>query len=58
MDEQTLFALIVDLHQDGLRQGPGSDEETCWALKLTRLDQPAPISVADIGCGTVASTLS
>ncbi len=58
MDEQTLFKLMVDLHRDGLRQGPGSDKETCRALKLTRLDQAALISVADIGCGTGASTLS
>jgi SAM-dependent methyltransferase len=57
MDEQTLYALMVDLHRDGLRQGPGSDEETCRALKLTQLDQAAPISIADIGCGTGASTL-
>jgi len=57
MDEQTLFKLMVDLHRDGLRQGPGSDEETCRALGLTRFDQAAPISIADIGCGTGASTL-
>ena len=57
MDEQTLFSLMVDLHRDGLRQGPGSDDETCRALKLTQLDQAAPISIADIGCGTGASTL-
>lgn len=57
MDEQVLFNLMADLHRDGLRQGPGSDEETCRALRLTRLDQAAPISVADIGCGTGASTV-
>jgi len=57
MDEQTLFALMVDLHRGGMRQGPGSDEETCRALELTRLDPTASISVADIGCGTGASTL-
>ena len=57
MDEQTLFKLMVDLHRDGLRQGPGGDEETFRALKLARLDPAAPMSIADIGCGTGASTL-
>jgi SAM-dependent methyltransferase len=57
MDEKTLFSLMVDLHRDGLRQGPGSDEETLRALELARLDRAAPLNVADIGCGTGASTL-
>lgn len=58
MDEQTLFALLVDLHRDGTRQGPGSDEETLRALDLTRLDRDADLRVADIGCGTGAPTLA
>jgi SAM-dependent methyltransferase len=58
MDEQTLFTLLVDLHRDGTRQGPGSDEETLRALELTRLDRMAALEVADIGCGTGASTLT
>lgn len=57
MDDATMFALMVELHRDGLRQGPGSDEETRRALELTRLDPSAPLQVADIGCGTGASTL-
>ena len=57
MDDQTLFTLMVDLHRDGKRQGPGSDEETLRALELTGLDRAAPLRVADIGCGTGASTL-
>lgn len=57
MDEQTLFSLMVDLHRDGMRQGPGSNDETLRALELTRLDWAAPLQVADIGCGTGASTL-
>lgn len=57
MDEQTLFALLVDLHRGGKRQGPGSDDETIRALELTRLDRTAKLEVADIGCGTGASTL-
>ena len=57
MDDQTFFTLMVDLHRDGTRQGPGSDEETLHALELTRLDRAAGLQVADIGCGTGASTL-
>ncbi|MBN2840327.1 MAG: class I SAM-dependent methyltransferase [Coriobacteriia bacterium] len=57
MDEQTMFALMVDLHRDGARQGPGSDAETVRALELTGLDRNAELRVADVGCGTGASTL-
>ena len=48
---------MVDLHRDGARQGPGSEQETLCALDLTRLDKDAELRVADIGCGTGASTL-
>lgn len=58
MDEARLFELMVDLHRGGARQGPGSNEETLRALALTRLDPQAPLAVADIGCGTGASTLA
>ena len=57
MDETTMFTLMVDLHRGGARQGPGCDEETMRALGLTRLDPAADLRVADIGCGTGASTL-
>lgn len=57
MNETLLFSLLVDLHLEGERQGPGSVEETLRALAHTRLDKSAPLSVADIGCGTGASTL-
>lgn len=57
MDQQKLFTLMVDLHRDGMRQGPGSEEETLRAIELTRLDPAATLQVADIGCGTGASTL-
>jgi len=52
-----MFRLLVDLHRDGPRQGPGSEAETLRALELTRLDRAAGLKVADIGCGTGASTL-
>lgn len=56
MDDATLFALLVDLHRDGARQGPGGKSETLQALELCRLDAAAALRVADIGCGTGAST--
>jgi len=58
MEDKTFFTLMVDLHRGGKRQGPGSEEETLRALELTRLDRAARLEVADIGCGTGASTLA
>ena len=48
----------MDLHINGERQGPGSDKETRKALDMTLLDQNAPLKIADIGCGTGASTIA
>lgn len=49
--------LLIDLHKQGDRQGPGGDAETERALDLATVDRRAPLKVADIGCGTGASTL-
>ncbi len=49
--------LLIDLHRDGERQGPGGDAETELALQLAGVDRTAPLKLADIGCGTGASTL-
>lgn len=57
MDESTLLSLMVDLHRDGERQGPGGKEQTLLALQLSGIDSEGNIEVADIGCGTGASTL-
>lgn len=51
------FQLLVDLHKPGRRQGPGGDAETEKALNLAGIDRSAPLQIADIGCGTGASTL-
>jgi len=51
------YTLLIDLHKQGHRQGPGGDAETERALDLTMIDPNAPLKVADIGCGTGASTL-
>ncbi len=50
--------LIIDLHKAAKRQGPGGDEETKKAIDLAMLDPSQPLKIADIGCGTGASTLT
>lgn len=49
--------LLIDLHKDQHRQGPGSDASTDLALALGGVDSKASLKVVDIGCGTGASTL-
>ncbi len=54
MDE---LQLLTDLHKRAYRQGPGGDPETELALNLAGISRSAPLRIADIGCGTGASTL-
>ena len=49
--------LLLDLHKGASRQGPGGDAETERAIDLACLNRNAPLKIADIGCGTGASTL-
>lgn len=49
--------LLIDLHRQGVRQGPGGDAETLRAMELAGLKGAQPLKIADIGCGTGASTL-
>ena len=51
------YQLLIDLHKNANRQGPGGDAETEKALSLAMTDRAAPLKIADIGCGTGASTL-
>jgi SAM-dependent methyltransferase len=51
------FQLLLDLHKDASRQGPGGDAETERAIDLAGLSRNVPLEIADIGCGTGASTL-
>lgn len=50
------YELLIDMHRDGDRQGPGGDAETELALNLAGLDRTTPLKIADLGCGTGAST--
>lgn len=49
--------LLIDLHRSAARQGPGGATETMKALGLASLDASQSLRIADIGCGTGASTL-
>lgn len=51
------MSLLIDLHRRARRQGPGGEPETRKAIELAGIDASAPIRIADIGCGTGASTL-
>ncbi|MAU40330.1 MAG: SAM-dependent methyltransferase [Kordiimonas sp.] len=52
------YDLLIDLHKAEERQGPGGETETLQALQLSGLMEKAgPLQIADIGCGTGASTL-
>lgn len=49
--------LLIDLHRNAARQGPGGDDETRLAIALSGLRGRPDLRIADIGCGTGASTL-
>jgi ubiquinone/menaquinone biosynthesis C-methylase UbiE len=56
MDEKTL-KLLVDLHINNKRQGPGSDETVRKILNILNIDKNSKLEIADIGCGTGASSI-
>jgi SAM-dependent methyltransferase len=51
------YKLLIDLHKHGDRQGPGGDAETLQAISLAMIDSREPLKIADVGCGTGASSL-
>ena len=56
MDRKQL-ELLIDLQIGNKRQGPGGEPETLRALSLAGLNRKDSYRIADIGCGTGASTL-
>lgn len=54
----TDIELIIDLHKDAERQGPGSYTETVRALEMIGDDKNSLRNIVDIGCGSGASTLA
>jgi ubiquinone/menaquinone biosynthesis C-methylase UbiE len=54
----TEIELIIDLHLDNKRQGPGSPQETKKALDLIGIDKSENIKIADIGCGCGGQTIT
>lgn len=53
-----ILKLLVELHVDNDRQGPGSDEILGKVLDMLCIDKTKRLKIADIGCGTGSSTLS
>lgn len=54
----TELELIIDLHKNSERQGPGSENDTLRALDLLNLSSGKSLKVADIGCGSGGQTIS
>lgn len=54
----TELELLVDLHKNTHRQGPGSIADTLRALEFLELKDDQHLKVADIGCGTGSQTLT
>lgn len=55
MDE---MELMMHLHRNNKRQGPGSDEAVNLAIQLAKIDTDKSYKIADIGCGTGGQTIS
>ena len=53
----TELELIIDLHKNSERQGPGSENDTLKAIDLLNLPTDQNLKVADIGCGTGGQTI-
>ena len=53
-----MMELLIDLHKDNKRQGPGSKADTLRALSFIEVEKDKTYKIADIGCGTGAQTIS
>lgn len=54
----TELELIIDLHKNSDRQGPGSENDTLKALDFLDLPTGQNLKIADIGCGSGGQTIS
>ncbi|MFV0238276.1 MAG: class I SAM-dependent methyltransferase [Flavobacteriales bacterium] len=54
----TELELIIDLHRNSERQGPGSEEETLKALSFINFSDDKDLKIADIGCGSGGQTFT
>ena len=54
----SVMELMVRLHLDNPRQGPGSEEMAKLALRLAKISPEKSYRIADIGCGTGAQTIT
>lgn len=54
----TELELIIDLHKNSERQGPGSENDTLKALDFLNLSTDQNLKIADIGCGAGGQTIS
>ncbi len=54
----TELELIIDLHKNSERQGPGSEKETLKALECMNLSNNRNLKIADIGCGSGGQTIT
>lgn len=54
----TELELIIDLHKNSERQGPGSENDTLKALDFINFPTNQKLKVADIGCGSGGQTIT
>lgn len=54
----TELELIIDLHKNSERQGPGSENDTLKALDFVNFPTNKNLKIADIGCGSGGQTIT
>ena len=56
--KMTELDLIIDLHKNSDRQGPGSEADTLKALEFMNLSPDRKVKIVDIGCGSGGQTIT